>query len=79
LETGRDIYVDPDASRDEYLQRFSEHRETVRQICSGLGIDFYELAIDRPLELMLFDFLNARQRRGRQIRRRRPGAKGGGA
>ena len=78
LETGRDVYVDPDATRDEYLRRFADQSESVRRICSGLGIDLYEMSIDRPLELMLFDFLNARQRRGRRIQRRGPGGRGGG-
>jgi uncharacterized protein (DUF58 family) len=77
METGRDVYVDPEATRSEYLRRYREHEELVRRICSGLGIDLYELSIDRPLELMLFDFLNARLRRGRQVRRRGSAGRGG--
>jgi uncharacterized protein (DUF58 family) len=79
LETGRELYVDPDATRDEYLRRYAEHNESLRRICSGLGIDLCEMSTERPLELMLFDFLNARQRRGRQIQRREAGGRGGGS
>ena len=77
LETGRDVYVDPAAAREEYLRRFAEHRDGVGRACNALGIDLFQMTIDRPLELVLFDFLNARLRRGRQIARRGPSLKGG--
>jgi hypothetical protein len=35
-------------------------------------VDLYGMTTDRPLELALFDFLNARLRRGKQIARRGP-------
>ena len=41
LESGRDLYVDPAAVREEYLHRFAEHEAGLRSICSGLGIDLY--------------------------------------
>jgi uncharacterized protein (DUF58 family) len=78
LETGRDIYVDPAATREEYLRRFGEHAGHLRRICSGLGIQLVEMTIDRPLELMLFDFLYGRQRQGKPIRRVRRSGRGGG-
>jgi hypothetical protein len=37
----------------------------------GLGIDFTQMTTDRPLELSLFDLLQARAHRGRQTVRRR--------
>ncbi|MFH1918989.1 MAG: DUF58 domain-containing protein [Planctomycetota bacterium] len=70
LESGRDLYVDPAAVRKEYLERFGEHASRIRRACNTLGIDLYEMTTDRPLELVLLDFLNARLRRGRQIARR---------
>ena len=73
LESGRQLYVDPQTVRTRYLERFSEHAAAIQRACSRLGIDYYPLGSDRPLELALFDFLNARLRRGRQtVRRRRP-------
>jgi uncharacterized protein (DUF58 family) len=71
VESGRDLYVDPDSVREGYLRRFGEHAEQIRQTCMGLGVDFYQLTTDQPLEMSLFDFLNARMRRGRQATRRR--------
>ncbi len=77
LESGRELYVDPVAAREEYLRRFGEHREAIRKACNSQGIDLYEATIDRPLELVLFDFLNSRMRRGRPVARRTRTARGG--
>lgn len=77
LESGRQLYVDPEAARVEYRRQFDEHRGKVKQICDGLGIDFFELTTDRSLELLLFDFLNARMRRGRTVSRQRNVRRGG--
>ncbi len=76
LESGRDLYVDPAAAREEYLRRFGRHNEGIRQACTSLGIDLFEMTVDRPLELVLFDFLSARLRRGKQTARRRPAERG---
>lgn len=70
LESGRLLYVDPESARNEYQRLFAEHRSEVKRICDGLGIDLYELTTDRSLELSLFDFVNARMRRGRTVNRR---------
>jgi len=79
LESGRQLYVDPQAVRERYLARFSEHAEQISRACTRLGIELRGLTTDGPLELALFDFLNARLRRGRPtVRRgRRPTATGG--
>jgi uncharacterized protein (DUF58 family) len=66
LESGRDLYVDPAAAREQYLRKFGEHAEAVRQSCRELGIDYYEAATTRPLELALFDFLRARLHAGKR-------------
>ena len=77
LESGRDLYVDPAAAREQYLRRFEQHRQGIHDACRGLGIDFYEATIDRPLELVLFDFLHARLRRGRRAARHDRASQGG--
>lgn len=66
LESGRDLYVDPAAAREKYLRGFEQHTEAIRRASSSLGIDFYQMTTDRPLELALFDFVSARLRRGRK-------------
>lgn len=74
LEAGRELYIDPASARRDYLARFNEHAQAIQRACAGLGIDFYSLTTDRPLELSLFDFVHSRQRRGKlRTQRRSPG------
>jgi uncharacterized protein (DUF58 family) len=75
VETGRELYVDPNVARERYRQRFSEHAQAIHRACNKLGIDLTELTTDRPLELALFDFLNTRLRQRRQIARRQTSAR----
>jgi uncharacterized protein (DUF58 family) len=78
VESGREIYVDPDTVRADYLKRFAEHAAQVARACSDLGVEYQQIETDRPLELVLFDLLKARMRRGRAPGRR-ANAPGGGA
>ena len=75
LESGRQLYVDPEAVRGDYLRRFQEHAAATTEMCNALGIDFTQLSTERPLELALFDFLRARSRRGRPTGRRAAAAR----
>lgn len=80
-ESGRELYVDPQAARAEYLRRFEEHRRRLQESADQLGIALHSFTTDRPLELALFDYLQSRERRGRPTRRRAMtggGAAGGG-
>jgi uncharacterized protein (DUF58 family) len=70
VESGREIYLDPQAVRSEYQRKFQDHRLGVEGICHKLGFGFHPLMTNQPLELALHDFLRLRNRRGRQIRRR---------
>lgn len=81
LESGRELYVDPQAVRASYQAKFTAHANELKRICSSQGMDYYELTTDQPLDLALFDLLNARLRRGRPVARRhasnRPSSSGG--
>ena len=37
LETGRTMYVDPDAARRQYQERFTEHAEGLKTCCAPVG------------------------------------------
>ncbi len=66
----------PTQARAEYLRRFAAHAAEIERACVDLGIEFESITTDRPLELVLFDLLKARMRRGRRPgrrSRRRPG------
>jgi uncharacterized protein (DUF58 family) len=75
-ETGREIYVDPQAVRREYQARFAAHAEMLEQTCRDQGIEFRQLLTNEPLETALFDFLSARQRFQRFLLKRRASARG---
>jgi len=69
-ESGRDVYLDPEAVRAEYQRRLTEHNQAVEKICRRLGISFHRVVTSRPLELGLFDFLRSRAHRGKRVSRR---------
>jgi len=69
MESGRDLYIDPQAARAEYQRRFSEHAAEIEKICRELGIGLHRLVTSQPLELTLFDFLQSRLHAGRQVAR----------
>jgi uncharacterized protein (DUF58 family) len=77
VESGREIYVDPDQAREEYLRRFGAHAAAIGRACVDLGIESATITTDRPLELVLFDLLRARMRRARRPGRRSPARPGG--
>lgn len=63
LESGQRIYVDPEAARQGYLSRFQEHATQLQTICHDLGIAWYPMRTDEPLEDAIMELIAARQRR----------------
>lgn len=57
LETGRRMFIDPEVARAGYQERFNEHEQALRRHCDGLGIQWMAVTTDRPIELVLEDFL----------------------
>jgi len=70
VESGKRLFVDPVVARKDYLRKMEAHNDSVQSLCQGLGIGYSRFATDRPLELALFDFLRARMRRGKLVKRR---------
>ncbi len=64
VETGRQLYIDPETARENYLEKFHGHLRIIKRTCNNLGIEFSQVSTDQPLEMVLFDFLSARMRRG---------------
>ncbi len=65
VETGRELYIDPTSARTEYLRKFRAHAAEIERACADLGVELAQITTDRALELVLFDLLKARARRGR--------------
>jgi uncharacterized protein (DUF58 family) len=78
LESGRELYIDPDGARADYLRKFAAHDAEIERACVDLGIEYELISTHRPLELVLFDLLKARMRRGREPGRRGGPGRGGG-
>jgi uncharacterized protein (DUF58 family) len=77
VESGREIYVDPGAAKEHYVRRFEAHAASIARSCVDLGIEYESVTTDRPLELVLFDLLRARMRRGRRPGRKIAPGRGG--
>ena len=69
LESGRELYIDPEAVRADYRRQFDAHSAAVEATCAKLGIVLRRLTTDQPLELALFDFLRERMNRGKLVKR----------
>jgi uncharacterized protein (DUF58 family) len=69
LETGREIYIDPRTAVSEYKQRFQDHEAAIKETCDHLGIDFFQIKTDQPLETSLFNLLQTRAQGGQAVKR----------
>ena len=69
LETGKELYIDPELARAQYQANFQRHQGEIEKLCRELGIDFYQMATDTPLELSLSDFIRSRAHARRQVLR----------
>lgn len=63
MESNRDLYIDPAAVREGYVERLTRHREAIEATCRALGIDYHLVTTDTRLDLLLLEFLKDRSRR----------------
>jgi uncharacterized protein (DUF58 family) len=69
VESGRNLYIDPDAARATYQRNFSAHAEQIAKSCRELGVDYHQISTAQPIELALFDYLQSRLHAGRSVTR----------
>lgn len=62
LETGGEIYVDPNLAKATYQSKFSEHEASLIELVGKLGIGWTSLQTNESVEHVLFDFLSRQQR-----------------
>ncbi len=86
METGRQMYLDPDAALESYEKAFGEHRQQLQSICDSLGVELFEMRTDTSLEQALFHLINTQHKRSVSTSRAgmlasssRSGSAGGGA
>lgn len=79
LESGKQIYVDPQAIAGDYQQEFQAHAEQLSKICQSLGVDLFRVMTDEPVEDALLALVQSRQLAmglGVRNQQRRAGASG---
>lgn len=64
IESGAERFINPAEARDAYLRRLGEHREFIRKACERHRVEYHWCPTDQPLELVLFDFVSMRMRKG---------------
>ncbi len=69
VESGRELYVDPQIIREDYTRKMQCHLAAIEAICEGHGIDYHRFTTDQPLELAMFDFFSARMQTKRPTMR----------
>ena len=69
LETGRERYVDPQSAVAEYRKRFLEHETGIKEICDQIGVDFFTISTDLPMETALLELIQSRASSGRSVKR----------
>ncbi len=62
LETGSEIYVDPNLAKASYQSKFQKHEASLIELVGKLGIGWTSLQTNESVEHVLFDFLSRQQR-----------------
>lgn len=77
VESNRELYVDPNTMREQYLERFAKHEAELIDLAGKVGADLTTVHTDQPMDVILHDFLMTRRHHGRQVQRRGQMAGGG--
>lgn len=58
VESGREMYIDPQAARQEYQERFRRHESQLIDICHRRSARLVTVTTDQPLETALLELIN---------------------
>ncbi|MBP6601473.1 MAG: DUF58 domain-containing protein [Verrucomicrobiales bacterium] len=61
-ESQRDLFIDPAVARSGYLERLQTHLDSIKNLCSRHGVAYRLVPTDEPLEQVLFEFVNLRNK-----------------
>jgi uncharacterized protein (DUF58 family) len=73
IESERRVYIDPALARKAYVEKLQAHCDALRATCRKHGVSYQLISTAQPLEIALFEYLQARMRKGRGVRRAREG------
>lgn len=60
LESGRELFVDPQAVAADYRAKFERHAAEIQSICHKLGVDYFPITTEQPLDRVLYWLLEER-------------------
>ncbi len=69
LESGKRLFVDPEAVKKNYLKRFKEHADQLEEICRQKNCYLSTISMDEPLENVLSEFVRWRSLNQKSARR----------
>jgi uncharacterized protein (DUF58 family) len=64
LESGRQLFIDPQAARGGYQRALAAHLEMIAGACRRWGVTHHLFSTDQALDLALLGFLGRRRRGG---------------
>ena len=67
LEVDQQLFTEPKALRESYLQAVERYTQRVKKICSAQGIDYVLMDTSKPLSAVLSSYLNFRAKSRRKI------------
>ncbi|QDS85854.1 VWA domain containing CoxE-like protein [Rosistilla ulvae] len=65
METGKELYIDPEVAKAQYQANFKEHETQLVAICESLGIDLTQMVTNQPMDEALYQLLSLQTRRSR--------------
>ncbi len=63
MESGREIYLDPQVAKAGYREKFDRHRSELKTICDSLGVVLFDVATSDPIQQSLFHIISVQKRR----------------
>ena len=67
LEVQSELFTDPKALRQSYLDAVERYMAKIKKVCSGMGVDHVLMDTSKPLSAVLSSYLNFRSRSRRKI------------
>ena len=70
MESGKRLFVDPEAIRNTYLRNFANHAEALSELCREQNVELITISTARPLDEMLLEFVRMKSKKVSKTRRR---------
>ena len=75
METDDQIYIDPAVVKEDYIQAFNKHRDSLQTVCQGMGVDLFEMSTSDSIERALHELVTLQSSKKHSSRPRSPGGR----